>query len=143
METIETTEAKKTQLEIVEKNSQNWAKLLEIKDPQKMAEFYVENPLFLPTFSDKLVKDNMGVKNYFAHFFEQNPKVTFGEDGFHFTSENSYTQVGMYDFEVDGSDNRRTVVHARFTFDFVKNDQEKWKILSHHSSVKPQVVHQN
>jgi len=42
----------------------------------------------------------------------------------------------MYDFEL-GPDDNRQVTHARFTFIW-RQDNGEWKIIHHHSSVKPQ-----
>jgi hypothetical protein len=47
-----------------------------------------------------------------------------------------YLHSGMYNFEV-GLDDDRQVVEARFSFVWKKNDQGEWKIVHHHSSVKP------
>jgi len=42
----------------------------------------------------------------------------------------------MYNFEVDSADGRQ-IVEARFTFIWKKNEPGEWKIIHHHSSVKP------
>ena len=133
---MENIENKKTPEEIVESNSLTWKNVLESKDLEKIVGLYSSKKVsFLPTFSDQLITDLKGVEGYFAHFFEQNPKVTFEENGFNFSSENSYTHVGMYAFEVNAKGARK-VVHARFTYDWVKENGE-WKIVHHHSSVLP------
>ena len=141
VETITAKETKVTQLEIVEENSKIWKKYLEAKDAKGMRNFYSKNPIFLPTFSSELITTPEGVEKYFTHFFEINPKVTFQKtSAFYFTSENSYMQSGMYDFEVDGPNGTRVVKHARLTFDFIK-EKGMWKILGHHSSALPEKNH--
>ena len=47
-----------------------------------------------------------------------------------------YLHSGMYNFEVGPGDDRQ-VVEARFSFVWKKDDQGEWKIVHHHSSVKP------
>ena len=139
---MENIENKKTPEEIVESNSLTWKNVLESKDLEKIVGLYSSKKVsFLPTFSDQLITDLKGVEGYFAHFFEQNPKVTFEENDLTFFSENFYTLTGMYSFEVDAK-GARNIVHARFTYCWAKEDGV-WKIVHHHSSELPKKNHQN
>jgi hypothetical protein len=44
---------------------------------------------------------------------------------------------GLYDFEVDKNGGGREIIHARFTYLWGLNKKGEWKILHHHSSIKP------
>lgn len=44
---------------------------------------------------------------------------------------------GLYDFSIGPSDARETV-NARFTYVFQKNENDEWKIIHHHSSLRPE-----
>jgi len=51
-------------------------------------------------------------------------------------SGNELNHCGMYNFEV-GSEDSRTIVEARFTYIWQKDERGDWKILHHHSSLLP------
>ena len=133
-------ETKKTQEQIVVDNFKNWEDALKAKDIEKIVRLYSnKHVLFLPTFSDKLVNNLEGVRDYFIHFFEKNPEVISKKGEFIFSpDESSYTHVGMYDFEVDDENGSRKVVNARFTYNWEKSADDNWKIIHHHSSATPQ-----
>lgn len=125
--------------QIVIDNFKKWKDALKEKNIEKIVELYSDkHVLFLPTFSDKLVNNLNGVREYFTHFFEKNPVVVAekGESIFS-ADESSYTNVGMYDFEVDDENGGRKVANARFTYTWEKTN-DKWNIIHHHSSAMPQ-----
>ena len=121
---------------IASENFEIWNKALQNKDPKKMAEFYIENATFLPTLSEEFKKGQLGAEEYFKHFLEKNPIGEVSEKEVQIIRNDCYIHSGMYNFEVD-SDNGRQVVEARFTFIWEKDNQGEWKIVHHHSSLKP------
>jgi uncharacterized protein (TIGR02246 family) len=123
--------------EVARKNIVLWGEALLSKDPQKVAELYAEDNTFLPTMSPDFKKGVDEAEGYFKHFLEKNPEVKIMEDAVQSLSEDSYLHSGMYDFKVKDSGNEE-VVSARFSFVWRKESDGEWKIIHHHSSVKPQ-----
>ncbi len=134
---LETTEEGREARELATELFKLWNETLKLVDEEKMAEFYLENCIFLPTLSDKFVTDKEGVKEYFKHFLEKKPVAEIVEDmAVYSKSGNELNHCGMYNFEV-GSEDSRTIVEARFTYIWQKDERGDWKILHHHSSLLP------
>lgn len=121
---------------VVDKNFSKWKDALQTKNPKKVAALYAENSTFLPTVSGEFKKGQSGAEEYFKHFLEKNPMGKIIQEEVQTLGIDCYLHSGMYNFEV-GPDNKRQVVEARFTFAWEKDDQGEWKIVHHHSSVKP------
>ena len=123
--------------EIAKTNFSQWADALKTKDPKVMAEFYSENCTFLPTLSPDFKKGAIEAEGYFVHFLEKNPEASIKDQSIQLLGSNSYLHSGMYDFEV-GSNGDRQMVHARFSYVWEKQPDGRWKIIHHHSSLKPE-----
>lgn len=123
--------------EIAHNNFDLWAKALLTKDPKKVAELYSQDSTFHPTVSGKFKKGSFGAEEYFEHFLAKNPEGKITEEKVHSLGSDSYLHSGLYDFEVDNSEGRENV-NARFSFVWRKDPSGQWKIIHHHSSVKPQ-----
>jgi uncharacterized protein (TIGR02246 family) len=122
--------------EIVRQNFDLWKKMLLSKNADKVAELYDENITFLPTLSEEFKKNKAEVKSYFEHFLEKNPVSEIVEDEVQVLSPDCYLHSGMYNFELGSSENKQ-LVEARFSFVWRKNQNGEWKIIHHHSSIKP------
>jgi len=129
-------ETKKNLLEIAHENFQKWNEALQTKDAKKVAELYAENNSFLPTMSPDFKHGKDEASKYFKHFLEINPGGEVIEEKIQPMGENYYSHNGMYNFEVD-QEGKRVTMECRFTFNWAKDKDGKWKILHHHSSVKP------
>ena len=120
-------------------NFARWNDALQTGDPQKVAALYTKDCLFLPTLDDKYRVGREKATEYFVHFLAKKPFGTIIDDGVIASDDgNSYTHVGLYDFEVSEPDNtdNRSVAHARFTYTWQKVGGE-WLISHHHSSLVP------
>lgn len=93
--------------------------------------------MLLPTVSDTPRTDYDSIKEYFDAFLQKKPQgviltsfVTIGD------SDDWAQDNGIYEFTmgVDGSK-----VKARYTYFYIKEDN-KWKILHHHSSIMPERI---
>jgi uncharacterized protein (TIGR02246 family) len=124
-------------LETAKKNSAFWLNTLLSKNEKEMASLYADDNTFLPTISPDFKKGALGAEEYFKHFLEKNPKGMIVEDAVQPLDEKKYLHSGMYDFEVD-SNGKREIVHARFSFVWRKESNGDWKIIHHHSSIRPQ-----
>ncbi len=124
------------QEELALANFTKWTESLLTKDPKEVAKLYSDDATFLPTVSGEFKKGPTGAEEYFEHFLAKNPVGKLVEGAVQTIGENCYAHSGMYDFEL-GPDDNRQVTHARFTFIW-RQDNGEWKIIHHHSSVKPQ-----
>jgi len=122
---------------VATENFSRWNELLKTGDPQQVANLYTEDATFLPTASGDFKKGQNGAKEYFSHFLERKPEGIITESVIQTIDEQHYLQSGKYDFEVGPQDDR-TILHARFTFLWQKNEQGNWKIAHHHSSFNPE-----
>jgi len=136
MEEFKSYNQEKMEKEIVNENFSSWNKALLTKDPEKVAAIYDEDATFLPTLSSDFKKGQEGVKAYFEHFLEKNPVSKIVEDEVQFLGTDCYLHSGFYVFEL-GPETDRQLVEARFSFVWKKNKAGEWKIIHHHSSIKP------
>lgn len=69
--------------QISKENMDLWFKLLKEKNIEEMVELYAEPCSFLPTFSDKIITDKKGVREYFEHFMVKDPegKLVSNDEG--------------------------------------------------------------
>lgn len=126
-----------TQMEkIARENFAKWNQALLAKDAAKVVELYSADNTFLPTLSPEFKGGKDQAKEYFAHFLLKNPEGEIITDKVQELSENTYLHSGLYNFQVGTEDNRQ-IVEARFSFVWQKDGAGDWKIIHHHSSVKP------
>jgi len=128
--------AEKEKLEkVVGENFSNWQESLLSGSPEQVAKIYDEDATFLPTLSDEFKKGRSAAEDYFSHFLEKKPVCEIVEQEVQELGKDCYLHSGMYNFEV-GPKGQRQIVEARFTFVW-KKDKGEWKIIHHHSSIKP------
>lgn len=118
------------------KNFSRWNEALLSGNPEIVANLYTEDATFLPTLSPEFKKGRLGAVEYFSHFLKKNPSGKIIEEKIQFFNDELYSHSGLYDFEVDSGEGKRSLVNARFTFIWQKRNDE-WKIVHHHSSLKP------
>lgn len=121
---------------IVKDNFELWNNALQTKDPSKVADLYDQEATFLPTMSPDFKIGNNEALDYFKHFLLKNPFGRIMKDKIQVISLECYIHSGMYNFEIDGKIGRETA-EARFTFIWQKDENGDWKIIHHHSSLKP------
>jgi len=129
-------ETKQNFLEIAHENFQRWNDSLQTRDAKKVAELYSEDNTFHPTMSGDFKSGQKGAEDYFKHFLLKNPFGKIIEEKIQPLGEDSYLHSGLYDFEI-GPVETRVVTEARFTYVWQKDKNGEWKILHHHSSLKP------
>ena len=115
-----------------------WNDLLQTKDKNNVAAMYSDDATFLPTLNGELKRGVEGAVGYFEHFLTKNPKGTIMESAIQESDDKSMILYsGLYNFEI-GEENAREIVEARFTFAFQKNAEGEWRIVHHHSSLRPE-----
>lgn len=114
-----------------------WNETLQTKDKQKVAEMYGDDATFLPTLNGELKIGISGAIEYFEHFLQKDPFGTIVESVTQESTDGgTIIYSGLYDFEI-GPEYKREVANARFTYVFQKNENDEWKIIHHHSSLRP------
>jgi uncharacterized protein (TIGR02246 family) len=136
MESEKNMEQKKSVEEIARGNMTLWLATLKTKNPKEVAALYSEDATFLPTVSGEFKHGEDEAEGYFVHFLAKNPEGEVKDETVQSLGDNAYIHSGMYNFELDGSE-RREIVEARFTYVWKKEADGKWKIIHHHSSVRP------
>jgi uncharacterized protein (TIGR02246 family) len=123
---------------IADKNIQIWFDTLLTKDPIKVSKLYSDEATFLPTLSKDFKRGQQGAIEYFEHFLSKDPIGKVVDDAVQQLSPTAYLHSGMYNFEV-GSKADRQIAQARFSMAWEKDSKDMWKIIHHHSSLKPDV----
>ncbi|MDD5651895.1 MAG: SgcJ/EcaC family oxidoreductase [Candidatus Moranbacteria bacterium] len=122
--------------EVARNNFSVWNEILQTGNPQKISPLYEDGATFLPTVSPKFKKGREEAAGYFEHFMAKNPKGEIKSEEIQVLGDNVYLHSGLYDFELDGEEGR-SIVEARFSYVWRRDNEGKWKIAHHHSSVKP------
>jgi len=122
--------------QIAHENFSRWNDALKTGDAKVVAELYFPDNTFLPTLSPDFKTGIDGAEDYFHHFLEKNPVGEIVEEAIQTLADDCYLHSGRYNFKV-GPANDRSVVEARFTYCWKKDDKNQWKIMHHHSSIMP------
>ncbi|MGW8556008.1 SgcJ/EcaC family oxidoreductase [Streptomyces tubercidicus] len=114
-----------------------WNEALQTNDPEKVAAWYAEDAVLLPTASPEIRTDRAGIVDYFEHFMKGKPKGEKVRSIINVLDENSAIDAGIYKFHLtDAKTGKCRTVEARYTYEYEKRDG-KWLIVNHHSSVLP------
>lgn len=113
-----------------------WIEALNAGKVKKITKLYAKNATFLPTFSSKIIKTSDGIEEYFENFLQKNPSGIIIEEEVQILAPDCYLHSGLYEFDF-GTNNNRQKISARFSFIWSGEDWFSWKIIHHHSSVRP------
>lgn len=121
----------------IEKTLERWLQAISTGSPNAVIELYTDQSILLPTFSKMVHTTYEERLRYFSFFTslknlkgiveEQHPKIFDG----------IATNCGLYTFTFERSGKTVTTL-ARFSFTYIYKNGA-WKIVSHHSSVLPNV----
>jgi uncharacterized protein (TIGR02246 family) len=114
-----------------------WNDTLQSNDPQKVTALYSNQATFLPTLCKDFRNGKKDVQEYFKYFLKEKPFGRIIDERVQLLCADCFIHSGKYNFRV-GSSNNRKIIQARFTFVWQKKDNQKWKIVHHHSSLKPE-----
>ena len=111
-----------------------WDEALATEDPTKVAQMYDEKGTLLPTLSDRVRTDFLGIRDYFVDFLAKKPRGEILESHIEIGSDYA-TDIGRYKFcfAVDGS-----CAEGRYSYFYTPQSDGTWKILHHHSSLMPE-----
>lgn len=122
--------------EIARANFSMWTDALLTKESSRVADLYSADATFLPTVSPEFKYGKAEAEKYFEHFLQKNPNGNIVKEKIQPLGNDIYLHSGLYDFEV-GANGKKDIVKARFSFVWRKEPDGEWRIIHHHSSVKP------
>ena len=114
---------------------QKWVSAIKGGDPNQVTNLYYENGILLGTFSNKERGGHDLIFEYFENLLKSPVEVKIVSEHPFVESSDCAINSGHYNFVTNGK-----TINARFSFvyhDFLEQDDE-WKIISHHSSVMPE-----
>ncbi len=112
---------------------QTWIEKIRSNDANKVANLYHKKGLLLGTFSTIERSGQKLILEYFKNLLKSQVDVEIVTN-YEYKTEYIATASGLYNFLLNNEK-----IEARFSFVFLKT-KNKWKILSHHSSVLPEKV---
>lgn len=121
---------------IARENFSVWNQALQTGNAQVVGALYSPESTFLPTVSGEFKKGPGEASEYFEHFLKKDPVGEIIDESVQKLGPDSYLHSGMYNFEL-GPEEKRDKMEARFSFVWKKDEDGQWKIIHHHSSVKP------
>ena len=107
-----------------------WVEKIKSNNANAVTDLYHQDGLLLGTFSNFERKGKEQILDYFNELFNSQIDVKIITKHIYKT-KSLFTVSGLYNFTVDNKQ-----IEARFSFIFLKVDHT-WKIISHHSSLKP------
>lgn len=91
----------------------------------------------LPTVSNRPRITRDDIEDYFQHFLTKRPQGTIRTRTVRIGC-NWAVDAGTYDFSVLNDNNQRVTVPARYTYVYVFDESNQWRIAHHHSSAMPE-----
>ena len=115
-----------------------WVETMQKGDAGAVTSLYDESPSFWGTMAEKLATTPASACDYFQHFLA-------GKNNLQISIDTRYTQSagpvclisGSYTFRFTDVGGEEQTVPARYSFGFMKKDNERVVIISHHSSQFP------
>ena len=114
---------------------QKWVAAIKSGDPKQVTDLYHRDAILLGTFSNKERVGHELILEYFENLLKSPVEVQIVSEHPFVESPECAINSGHYNFVT----NNKTI-NARFSFvyhNFMEQDDE-WKIISHHSSVMPE-----
>ena len=120
--------------DVISELLQKWIAAIKSDDPKRVTELYHNDAILLGTFSNKERVGHELILEYFENLLKSPVEVKIVSEHPHVFGSDAVNS-GHYNFVT----NNKTI-NARFSFvyhNFMEQDDE-WKIISHHSSVMPE-----
>ena len=116
---------------IISELLQKWVATIKSGDPKQVTSLYHGDGILLGTFSNKERVGHELILEYFENLLKSPVDVEIVSEHPH-VLESAAVNSGLYNFVTNGK-----TINARFSFVYHKYNAD-WKIVSHHSSVKPE-----
>lgn len=111
-----------------------WNQALQTGDAHKVVELYAERSILLPTLSNKPRLTSAEKEEYFRHFLKNRPSASIDLREIEVGCDMA-VDSGLYTFTFAKTGDK---VSARYSFTY-SWDGSKWLIVSHHSSLMPEI----
>jgi len=115
-----------------------WLKYLSTRNVEGIVELYYTDGILVPTLGQSICQGEEEIKQYFENFIGDHPNLC-GNVTLELCQEirdHGISVSGKYTFT--WGEEKKEKLDARFTYVFTRDVcEEKWKILTHHSSAIP------
>ncbi|MBE9095248.1 SgcJ/EcaC family oxidoreductase [Tychonema sp. LEGE 07203] len=121
--------------------TQKWIDTVTSGKPNVVGEvvkLYSPNALLWATVSKQKRDTSQEIRDYFEVFAKLPELKAQDYKPVIRVYDNVAINSGYYTFTYRGENNKKTVVPARYTFVYLKDNDGKWMIVEHHSSAIPQ-----
>ena len=115
---------------------QKWAAAFNAGDLRGVVGAYAPDALVFGTASPSLATNPADLRTYFGTALAAKTQVKMADVSAVVLSNDAVVFAGFYEFS-SLQDGQPVLIPARFSFVLVKRDDGDWKILHHHSSVRP------
>ena len=113
-----------------------WNDALRTLDPDKVAQTYAADATLLPTLVNGPLIGRDAIRNYFVQFLKKHPVGAIDTRTIRIGCNMAFDS-GLYTFMVDGDQGMRVPVPARYNYIYELRG-DRWLIVHHHSSTRPQ-----
>lgn len=129
--------ARKNNKQEIEDALNNWMNTLSnpTMSPNDMANLYAKDGVLLGTVAERIYQGRDDIAEYFDMFLIKEPNGQFDEIIIQDYGMGAIAD-GLYTFNLTNEAGEVEEVKARFTYVF-KEEDGRWKIATHHSSVDP------
>lgn len=116
-----------------------WREALSSNKPDNVVNLYAPDAVLLATLANKPITNHHDRMAYFTQLMKRpNLSVKVDEEFGRVLSDNAVALSGLYTFSFQDQPSVTVKVPARYTFVFVKNQDNTWQIVEHHSSKLPE-----
>ena len=117
----------------------NWFKLLNQGELDGLVALYSEHRLsFHPTLWNEHIQTYARTRDYFVDFMSREPHIDTFEGVCYGLGERTFLFAGTMKLILSADDDRKqSSMTARFSFIWVNETDDCWRIVHHHNSVVP------
>ena len=112
------------QRDTVTTNFRTWCDAVASGDVDRVVSLYASDVTFLPTLSERFMRNTDDVRAYFIRFLAKQPHCTCVEEVTQMNGADMYVHSGLYDFTFGAGHTRHT--QARFTFVWQRRPDGTW-----------------
>lgn len=123
------------QISDIQAADQNWQRMLNTNQVEKITSLYDQNATLLPTFDSQPLTTPEQKSQYFQELYKKGKVTVHFDQEFPTAFPGGGTSSGLYTFTITNAD-KTDYVPARFTF-FYKKTAQGCQLIAHHSSALP------
>ena len=115
-----------------------WFELMNQGDLQQLVSLYSTEQLsFHPTLWNEHIRDCSRVRDYFVDFLARQPKIHSFTGTVFTIRDRNFLYTGSMKLSFTARSVVKNKLLARFSFVWVREEDNEWRIIHHHNSVAP------